>query len=327
MQWIETWFPLVIAVRQGQFDDVELRQLDQGFERLYKRRTPFALLSVAERQAPPMDVRARQRFAQWANQPRIRRSWKELCAGSVTVVAGEADRHSLTALLWLWTPAAPHDSVGTIAAGVDGCISRLLARKVALPTSSHVLRDEVCRVLSALPVSGLEEKQQAPSYVRPRQRSGSYRIGRLEKVTSGKGSFVLGWLGAKVLWGSFHGHLSVELAETYATQLERLLRPHSKGITYFGDSSAIDSCDLVARTLILRALIEHGQRFSSLRILNWAGGVSSTGESMLSKLGSVVAFVDTREQFERLVAAAVPGARAIIDACVSGEANPRVSGA
>jgi hypothetical protein len=150
----------------------------------------------------------------------------------------------------------------------------------------------------------------------------------LEKITHENGYVVIGWVKRGVLWASFHGHLSAGLGEIYAERLKWLVR-QAKGTSYFIDASRLDSFDLVGRTVALRALIENRHRFASVRILNWSGGVSSTGRAMLQGLGELVQTTEERAGFERILSVVAPGALETIaafgsDGAVSaGEPSPK----
>jgi hypothetical protein len=314
MRFIETWLPLLVLVR-GRDDGADIKRLEEGFGRCFQRGRAFAVLSLNELQSPPMGVMTRQRMAEWANGPGRQHAFKQFCLGWATVAANDAERRALTALLWLWQPAAPHDAVDTVGQGVDAGLARLQEKGVPLPTSVVAFRHEVCRGLAKLPLAGLHDDVDAGGGPQ-RRRSGAKRVGSLEQVTRGEGHFMMGWLRPGVLWVSFHGHVSAELADLYARRLERLLR-NQAGVLYFGDASGIDSADLLARNRVLGTLSENRQRFSGIRILNWSGGVSSTGQALLAGLQGLVVVAEDHDHFQRMLSVAAPGGRALIAACAA----------
>jgi hypothetical protein len=312
MRLIETWLPLVVVVRERESRAVDWSQLAQGLERQFQRRDPFALLSVSESQVEPIDPLTRQRLAEWGNRPRVQSLFKQYCAGYATVAAGDAERRALTALLSSWTPDAPHELAGTLARGLDYCVARLDDRRVRLAPSSAGFRQLVFRELAKLSLAGMNQGAPLEGGAL-RRRSGTLKVGRLQRETEGESSFVLGWLRPGVIWVSFHGHLSSALADRYAEHFGQLVRAESAA-TYFADASGIASTDLLGRNRVLRSLIDNTQRFAAIHILNWSGGVSSTGQATLEGLAGLVRLTQDKDSFERTLNTVCPGARQTIAA-------------
>lgn len=322
MRFIETWLPLLVLVR-GRDDGGDIQRMQEGLAQHFQRGRIFAVLSLNEPLSPPMGVMARQGLAAWGNEPSVQRLFKQFCAGWATVAANDAERRALTALLWLWKFAAPHDAVATVNQGVGVGLARLIEKGVPLPTSVAAFRHNICRGLSKLQLAGLQDKTGAGSGPR-RRRSGAQSVGPLEKVTLGSGGFAIGWLRPRVLWVSFHGHLSAELADLYVRCLEQLLQDQAD-VLYFGDAGGIDSADLLGRNRVLATLSENRLCFSGIRILNWSGGVSSTGRAILAALQGLVVVADDRDHFQRMLSAAAPGGPALIAACLA-DGSERSSG-
>lgn len=309
MRIIETWVPLVVAVRERESRTVDWPQLVQAVERQFQRREQFALLSVTE-SPEPMDALTSQRLAEWGTRPRVQSLLEQYCAGYATVAAGEGERRALNAWLSSWTPHAPHEVSSTLARGLDYCVARLGERRVPLAPSSAGFRQLVFRELAKLSLVGLQQEAAREGGM-TRRRSGTLRVGRLQRQTEGESSFVLGWLAPGVLWGSFHGHLSSGLADRYAEHFRQLLNAQS-AVTYFADASGIASADLLGRNRVLRSLLDNAQRFAAIHILNWPGGVSSTGQTMLGELRGLVRLTQDRESLERALNTVCPGARELI---------------
>lgn len=162
MEFIESWLPLIVCVREGNREPDEVLQLAAGFERHFERNQAYAVLIVARLQAPPPSASVRLRLSAWANQPRVRRYSRELCAGTATVVARAWERNALTAIGWLFTPVVPHEGVPSVAAGISFCLSRLVARGVALPAVREDLELDIQRALEAYPLAGLERRSTRP---------------------------------------------------------------------------------------------------------------------------------------------------------------------
>jgi hypothetical protein len=306
MRLIESWLPLVVVVRERESRAVDWAQLVQGLERQFQRRDQFALLGVSESQIEPMDELTRQRLAEWGNRPRVQGLFKQYCAGYATVAAGDPERRAMGAFLSSWTPDAPHELAGTLARGLDYCVARLDDRRVQLAPSSAGFRQLVFRELAKLPLAG--SSQGAPHGGAVRRRSGTQRAGSLQSSREGEGSFVLGWLRPGVLWASFQGHLSSVLAERYAELFGRLVNGQS-AVTFFADASGIASTDLLGRNRVLHSLVDNAQSFAAIHILNWSGGVSSTGQATLEALKSVVRLTQDKDSFERTLNTLCPGAR------------------
>jgi hypothetical protein len=105
----------------------------------FARGERYALISASPRDAV-FGAKHRKQVADWSNSSRVRQKSAELCIGSATLARDALSRGALTAVLWLFKPASPHEVVATPEEGVDWCIAKLRAAGVALPRSAAGLR-------------------------------------------------------------------------------------------------------------------------------------------------------------------------------------------
>ena len=161
MEFIDNWFPLIVTVREGSFDEAEMDQMASGGERYFRRAEPYAVLNTARLGANAPDARGRLRIAQWGNLPRVRQFSKLLCAGSATVMTFPWERRAATALSWLWTPASPCRSVSTVDEGLAYCLGALAERAVDLPRDPETFRIDVQRMLRGLSIAGLPPRRES----------------------------------------------------------------------------------------------------------------------------------------------------------------------
>lgn len=129
----------------------------------------------------------------------------------------------------------------------------------------------------------------------------------LERIGVGEGAIRAGWVGPGVFYARFEGAISADVGERYAALLTALVCD-VRSLGYFVDSSALVSYDLLARSAILRAIMAHRSKFSSIVALTWAGGAGPIGRSFGAALGNVE-YVTTREAFDARLLAAAPFAR------------------
>jgi hypothetical protein len=159
MEFIDNWFPLVVTVREGSFDEAEMEQMATGWERYFRRAEPYAVLNAARVGANAPDARGRLRIAQWGNLPRVRQFSKLLCAGTATVMTFPWERRAATALSWLWTPPSPCRSVSSVDEGLAYCLESLAQRGVDLPREPETFRIDVQRMLRGLSIAGLPPRR------------------------------------------------------------------------------------------------------------------------------------------------------------------------
>ena len=164
MEFIDNWFPLIVTIREGSFDEAEMEQMAAGWERYFRRAEPYAVLNAARIGASSPDARGRLRIAQWGNLPRVRQFSKLLCAGTATVMTFPWERRAATALSWLWTPPAPSQSVSSVDEGLAYCLAALAQRGVALPRDAETFRIDVQRMLRGLSIAGLPPRRESRSF-------------------------------------------------------------------------------------------------------------------------------------------------------------------
>jgi hypothetical protein len=311
MLFIDSEFPMIVSIRERQFDESELEQLAAAFDVYFRRGERYATLSVTTLTAKPVDARARSQIAAWANQPRVRHFSKLLCVGSATVTARAWERRALTAFQWLWTPVAPHRAVSTVSEGLSFCIAHLVAAGVALPSDAIALESNLTRTISAFPIAGLPACGATP----PGEVGAGFTRGeklQVKTLADADGAIEISWLGASVLWARFTGHLSVELATAYAGELEERL-PAARAVQYFIDSGSLESYDLAARTIGLGVLASYRARLSSILALNWSASVSDVGQAILAGMSGLMHLTTNRVEFEAKLLAAAPLAGEVID--------------
>ena len=143
MKFLEGAWPLLIAVGPMKTTDAELEEMFAGYDRYFQRGERYALMSVTPRGAEGPGARERKKMADWAGSPRVYALSKKLCVGSATLVTNPIMQGALTAILWLWKPAAPHLAVRTVRDGVSFCLERLKAEGIAMPQGADAIRRAV----------------------------------------------------------------------------------------------------------------------------------------------------------------------------------------
>ena len=135
VEFIEEAFPLVVCVMPAAMSPGMVDAMATGFERMFQKGERYALISCNRRGTASMLAKERRLIADWANQPRVRELSSKLCVGSATIVESPIQRAALTAILWFWTPASPHQAAGNAVEAVDYCAGRLEAAgmKAAMP--------------------------------------------------------------------------------------------------------------------------------------------------------------------------------------------------
>ncbi len=125
--------PLVLCVMPAVMNPGVVDAMATSFERLFQRGQRYALITCNRRGATGMLAKERRLVADWANQPRVREMSGKLCVGSATIIEGPVQRAALTAILWFWTPASPHQAAGNAIEAIDYCVARLEAAGLKMP--------------------------------------------------------------------------------------------------------------------------------------------------------------------------------------------------
>jgi hypothetical protein len=71
MKFLESAWPLLVAVGPMKLTDAELEEMFSGYERYFERGERYALMSVTPRGAEAPGARERKRMADWAGSPRV----------------------------------------------------------------------------------------------------------------------------------------------------------------------------------------------------------------------------------------------------------------
>jgi hypothetical protein len=151
VRFVEDLFPLLIVVSPDTgYDESTIALMSTGYERLWARGERYALVSTSSSRANPVTARGRRLIVDWANSPRVRTMSAKYCVGSATVVPNALARGALTAILWLWTPATPHEAVSTPEDGVDFCLKKLAETGVKLSRPAPRVRESALELLRAV---------------------------------------------------------------------------------------------------------------------------------------------------------------------------------
>jgi hypothetical protein len=140
MRFVDDFFPLLVVAHAARFDEVEFREMAEGYERYFKRNERYALLTVLPGEFVRLGACERRLIADWLNTPRVLESAKRLCVGAANVVPSAVARGALTALLWFWTPPTPLRPAATVDEGVDFCFESLAGAKVPLERPMESIR-------------------------------------------------------------------------------------------------------------------------------------------------------------------------------------------
>lgn len=139
MRFVLDALPLVVTVGATTYADTEFDEMCAGFDALFARGERYALITYTPDGGEMPSARARKRIADWADSPRIRSQSKKLCVASATVVQSALARGALTAIMWVWKPAAPHRAVAHAAEGIDWCLERLAAESIPMPLTREAV--------------------------------------------------------------------------------------------------------------------------------------------------------------------------------------------
>lgn len=148
VRFVEDLFPLLISVGPTDgFDAHQVERMAAYYTRLFKRGKRYAVISCSPKGASATNARGRKLIVDWAQSKEVREMSAKLCVGSATLVPNALARGALTAILWVWTPAAPHLACATVEQALDWCLGRLRASHVALPEEPDEMRRRALELL------------------------------------------------------------------------------------------------------------------------------------------------------------------------------------
>jgi hypothetical protein len=142
----------------------------------------------------------------------------------------------------------------------------------------------------------------------------------LELLTDATGSVTFGWMDEGVYYARFSHSLSARLGEAFAARL-RVAVQGGAPIKYYGDSRALESYDLLARSAFVRVVNEHRRRFASITLLSWDGGEVS--DVLVSALGQPTIVTKDAVSFEASLFETAPRARYKLGAKTEARARSR----
>jgi hypothetical protein len=148
VEFVEDLFPLLIVLGPPHgFDEHQVNVMAAYYERLWKRDVRYALVSHTRKHAKDTSAHGRKLIVSWANSPRVRAMSTKYCVGSTTVVPNALARGALTAILWLWTPAAPHEACSSPEQAIDWCLKQLADARMKLPYPPEEMRRRALAIL------------------------------------------------------------------------------------------------------------------------------------------------------------------------------------
>jgi hypothetical protein len=128
----------------------------------------------------------------------------------------------------------------------------------------------------------------------------------LERVSDEHGSVVLGWAHAGVFYAKFEGSISGAVAQRFARRFAALIGDTIR-VRYFGDSSGVTSYEPQALGAISSVMLSKRQRFDSIVVRPWQGGVMGAPANAFADAFGCLEFVMSALEFERRFRAALPG--------------------
>jgi hypothetical protein len=150
VKFLDSTYPVIVLLGDRMVDEEEIRSLDENFRRYFRAGKRYAILTAQPPNKNYLDAKGRKLIADWASQPEVRESSKQLCVGTASLITSAIARGVFTALTWIWTPPTPVRLVGSVEEGVDYCLDRLRMESVALPEPEAALRNRVLGLLANL---------------------------------------------------------------------------------------------------------------------------------------------------------------------------------
>src|SRR5688572_6836517 len=125
---------------------------------------------------------------------------------------------------------------------------------------------------------------------------------RLEHWCDERGAYVLGRLGARVVYARLEGTISSELARRFGERFGACLAD-GIGVTYFADWGDVVSYDLSAAKVVIRAVLAHREQLERMVARPWSGPVTRQAAEFATAFGRCE-YVGAAELEARLLAAA-----------------------
>lgn len=148
VQFNDSLWPLLITIGPDVWTERSVTEMAEGFERYFGRGERYALITASPRDAV-MAAKERKLVTDWTNTARVRDRSRELCVGSATITHSALARGALTAMMWIWKPAAPHLAVADTDEAMDYALAQLAAAGIALELSPNVMRREAKKFIDA----------------------------------------------------------------------------------------------------------------------------------------------------------------------------------
>jgi len=146
----------------------------------------------------------------------------------------------------------------------------------------------------------------------------------LERVSDDEGTIAVGWVGRGVLYARFSGGLSAELAEQYATRLQRFLN-EVPSLQYFVDTSDLERYDLLARSTLARLIFANRRKFESLISLAWVEGIGPVAKALSASFGDSVLLLTDPHDFRARLMRAAPQASVVLETMSSADPSALIA--
>jgi len=149
VRFIDDYFPLIVTVSANKMDAAEVQSTSEGFEKYFARGERYAVLNTTPRDFEIPDAAARMLIAQWVNHPRVRDYTKRLCVGAASVNRSMLYRVAFNVVMAFQKPATRMECFATLEQGLDFCLSRLKAERLATAKPLDLIRYEVLKMLTS----------------------------------------------------------------------------------------------------------------------------------------------------------------------------------
>lgn len=127
----------------------------------------------------------------------------------------------------------------------------------------------------------------------------------LEHFADAKGTISAGFLGDGVFYVQIRGAISEAVGRRYAHYLGVAL-DSANSVRFFKDCSQLVSCDLLARSAVVRTMLAHRRRLTSMLVLTGPTGITLSNHHLDSILESSVEYTTDASAFEARVAQLAP---------------------